>query len=206
MFDLLDARDDTRDHERDDDGIRDREDHWLELGRDLEPPRDVTTLTFREFADIYKQRHVLAKGLAIGKTIDYRLRPLVDRFGDRALADVKTADIEDFIADLKLPRVVNRQPNRILSPASINRTIELMRHMMNWAVGREYLDRTPFRRGTETLIRKQHEDNQRRRRISEEEETKLLAFATPLLRSMNITALDTACARARCSYCASPTS
>ena len=38
--------------------------------------------------------------------------------------------------------------------ASINRTIELMRHMMNWAVGREYLDRTPFRRGTETLIRK----------------------------------------------------
>ena len=115
---------------------------------------------------------------------------MVDRFGDRALADVKTADIEDFIADLKLPRVVNRQPNRILSSASINRTIELMRHMMNWAVGREYLDRTPFRRGTETLIRKQHEDNQGRRRISEEEETRLLAFATPLLRSMIITALD----------------
>ena len=66
--------------------------------RGLEPPRDVTTLTFREFADIYKQRHVVAKGLAAGKTIDYRLRPLVDRFGDRAL----TADIEDFIADLKL--------------------------------------------------------------------------------------------------------
>ena len=159
--------------------------------RGLEPPRDVTTLTFREFADIYKQRHVLAKGLAIGKTIDYRLRPLVDRFGDRALADIKTVDIEDFIADLKLPRIVNRQPDRILSPASINRTIELLRHMMNWAVGREYLDRTPFRRGTETLIRKQHEDNQRRRRISEEEETKLLANATPLLRSMIITALDT---------------
>jgi len=58
----------------------------------------------------------------------------------------------------KLPRVVNRQPNRILSPASINRVIELRRHMMNWAVGREYLERTPFRRGTETLIRKQHED------------------------------------------------
>jgi len=160
-------------------------------GRGLEPPRDVTTLTFREFADIYKQRHVFAKGLAIGKTIDYRLKPLVDRFGDRALADVKTADIEDFIADLKLPRTILGQPNRSLSPASINRTIELLRHMMNWAVGREYVERTPFRRGTETLIRKQHEDNRRRRRISEEEESSLLAVAEPFLRSMIIAALDT---------------
>ena len=32
-----------------------------------------------------------------------------------------------------------------------------MRLMMNCAVGREYLDRTPFRRGTETLIRKLRE-------------------------------------------------
>ena len=160
-------------------------------GRGLEPPRDLTTLRFHEFAEIYKQRHVQAKGLAMGRTIDYRLKPLVDRFGDRALPDIKTADIEDFIADLKLPRVVNRQPNRTLSPASINRTIELMRHMLNWAVGREYLERTPFRRGTETLIRKQHEDNQRRRRLAEDEEKKLLAVATPFLRSMIIAALDT---------------
>jgi integrase len=159
--------------------------------RGLDPPRELTRTTFREFADIYKQRHVLAKGLAIGTTIDYRLKPLIDRFGGRALPDVKTADIEDFIADLKLPRVVNRQPNRILSPASINRTIELLRHMMNWAVGREYLERTPFRRGTETLIRKQHEDNRRRRRLSEDEEVRLLAVATPFLRSMIIAALDT---------------
>lgn len=60
--------------------------------RGLEPPREVTTLTFREFADIYKQRHVFAKGLAIGKTIDYRLKPLIDRFGDHALKEIKTAD------------------------------------------------------------------------------------------------------------------
>jgi hypothetical protein len=42
--------------------------------RGLEPPRDVTTLTFREFAEIYKQRHVQAKGLANAATIDYRLK------------------------------------------------------------------------------------------------------------------------------------
>jgi integrase len=159
--------------------------------RGLEPPKEVTTLTFAEFADIYKERHVQAKRLAIATTIDYRLKPLIERFGNRPVAEIKTADIEDFIADLKKPRVVHRQPNRTLSPASINRAIELLRHMMNWAVGREYVERTPFRRGTETLIRKQHEDNQRRRRISEEEEKSLLAVAPPFLRSMIIAALDT---------------
>ena len=63
--------------------------------------------------------------------------------------------------------------------------------MLNWAVGREYIDRTPFRRGTETLIRKLREDNRRRRRVSEDEEARLLQVAPPLLRSMIITALDT---------------
>ena len=63
--------------------------------------------------------------------------------------------------------------------------------MLNWAVGREYLDRTPFRRGTEVLIRMGLEDNKRRRRISESEEAALLAEASPHLRSMIIAALDT---------------
>jgi integrase len=160
--------------------------------RGLEPPREPTSLTLRQFADIYKDRHVFAKALAIGKTIDYRLKPIVDQFGDRPLAEIRTADVEDFIADLRKPRIAGRRKTpRTLTAASINRTIELMRHMMNWAVGREYLDRTPFRRGTETLIRKLREDNRRRRRISEDEEARLLAFAPPLLRSMIITALDT---------------
>ena len=159
--------------------------------RGLTPLPEAGTLTFRKFADIYKKRHVQAKKLASAATIDYRLKPLIDHFGDRQLSAIKTADIEDFIADLKLPRVVNRRSNCELAPASINRTIELLRHMLNWAVGREHLERTPFRRGTESLIRKQHEDNRRRRRLSEDEETDLLTVAPPFLRSMIITALDT---------------
>jgi integrase len=63
--------------------------------------------------------------------------------------------------------------------------------MLNWAVGREYLERTPFRRGTVCLIRPELEDNMRRRRISEAEETALLAAAPPHLRSMIICAIDT---------------
>jgi integrase len=157
-----------------------------------EAERKTTALTFRQFAEIYKERHVFAKNLAIGKTIDYRLKPIIDYFGDRALAEIRMADVEDFIADLRKPRIAGRRKTpRTLAPASINRTIEILRHMMNWTVGREYIDRTPFRRGTETLIRKLREDNQRRRRITEDEEARLLAAAPPLLRSMIITAFDT---------------
>src|SRR5215471_17583887 len=158
--------------------------------RGLEPPRPKA-LTLREFAEIYKKRHVQAKQLAAAGEIDYRLKSIIDRFGDWPLTRIKTADVEDFIADLMQPRMVRRQRNRILAPASINRVIEQLRHMLNWAVGREYLDKTPFRRGSETLIRKLRVDNQRRRRLTVNEEANLLAVSEPFLRSMIITALDT---------------
>ena len=126
--------------------------------------REVTPMTFRELSEIYRERHASAKGLSLAKTIDWRLKPLLERFGDWTLAEIKTADIEDFIADLRKPRIMYGQAEpRSLTPASVNRTIELLRHMLNWAVGREYIDRTPFRRGTETLIKRLREDNQRRR-------------------------------------------
>ena len=71
-----------------------------------------------------------------------------------------------------------------LSDRIAGTTAARYRHMLNWAVGREYLDRTPFRRGTEVLVRMELEDNRRRRRISESEEAALLAVASPHLRSM----------------------
>jgi hypothetical protein len=67
-------------------------------------------MTFGKFAEVYRQRHVLAKGLALSSTIDYRLKPLVERFGDRPVAEIKTADIDDFVADLKEARRSIRRP------------------------------------------------------------------------------------------------
>lgn len=76
--------------------------------RGLDVPREPTTLTFRQFTEIYKERHVFAKKLAIGKTIDYRLRPIIEHFGDRLLAEIRTSDVEDFIADLRKPHIAGR--------------------------------------------------------------------------------------------------
>jgi len=95
------------------------------------------------------------------------------------------------LTDLYKERHVLAKGLGTLAPASINRTLGISRHILNWAVGREYLDPTPFRRGTEVLIGMEREDNKRRRRISDQEEAALLAIAPSHLRSMLIVALDT---------------
>jgi integrase len=136
-------------------------------------------------------KHVVAKKLGLHDEANWRFKEMIDRFGKMPLASIKTADIEDYVAELKEPRTVNGRPDQTLAPASINRRLQILRHMFNWAVGREYLEKTPFRRGTLVLIRMELEDNKRRRRISEDEETALIAVAPLHLRAMIITALDT---------------
>ena len=41
--------------------------------RGIDPPREVSPQTFSQFAEVYKERHVVAKGLALAKSIDYCL-------------------------------------------------------------------------------------------------------------------------------------
>ena len=143
-------------------------------------PSPTKVMTFRELAELYRGRHVIPKRLALAKDYAWSVKPFTDRWGDRAIADIKTADVQDLIADLQKPRVVGRRPGaRVLSAGRVNRIVDLLRHMLNWAVGREYIERTPFKRGSETLIKKLREDNKRRRRIDEAEEAALLSAAPP---------------------------
>lgn len=118
-------------------------------------PIKAGPITFREFVALYRERHIIAKDLAIAGEYEAKVAPFLARFGDRALTDIRTADIEDVIVDLRKPRMIGRRPGlRPLTPATINRTVDRLRHMLNWAVGREYLERTPFKRGSATLIKK----------------------------------------------------
>jgi integrase len=88
--------------------------------------------------------------------------------------------------------VIGRRPGlRTLTPGAVNRIVDLLRHMLNWAVGRDYIQRSPFRRGTETLIKKLPDDSRRRRRVSEDEEAKLLAVAPPHIQARLTAAIDT---------------
>ena len=156
------------------------------------PTEQDSPLTFAKFAAIYVERYVKAKGLASGDTIEYRMAPIIQHFGQMLLTEVRTADVEDFIVKLKEPARLAKHElvPRVRRPATINRYLSLLRHMFNWAIGREYIERSPFRRGTQTLIRQQHEDNRRHRRIDRDEEQRILSLAPEYLRPMIVTALD----------------
>ena len=93
----------------------------------LQAPAPTLALCFREFAALYAERYVRAKGLPGAAHIDYRLKPLIAHFSDRLLSEIKTGDVEDFVTELKKWRAVNRQKGRALKPASINRVRQEMR-------------------------------------------------------------------------------
>ena len=138
-------------------------------------------LTFPAFADLYLDRYVKLRQLRSQNMIEYRLGFLRKRFGDIRLADIRVEELEDLIRDLK---------RRGRKPATINRYLALLRHMMNWAVGREYLRETPFRRGTQALITFEKENNRRIRRVPPDDETALLLHAGPQMQLILIMALD----------------
>ena len=97
------------------------------------------TMTFRAFAAIYKERHVIAKGLSRAGDFDWTIRPFMERFGSRVLSEIKTADVEDLMADMRKPRQLRLGADpQAPTSATVNRQMDLLRHMMNWAVGREY--------------------------------------------------------------------
>jgi integrase len=155
-------------------------------------PAPVRPVTLRDLVELYRDRHVVPNRLALAKDYRYLVKPLLAHFGDWKITDIRTADIEDFIADLQKPRVIGKRPGlRILAPASVNRIVDPLRHMLSWAVRREYIDRTPFKRGSETVVKKLRSDNKRRRRIDEAEEAALLQAAPPHIQAMIITAIDT---------------
>ncbi len=150
-------------------------------------------LTFARFAEDYIARYVDAKQLRSAGTIKYRIAPLVRQFGTMTLPDIQTSHIEEYLAGLKQPQLLSKhhQDPRVRRPATINRHLSLLRHMFNWAVGRGYLQQTPFQRGNQALIKQEREDNRRHRRVAPDEERRLLEVAPDRLRPLITIALDT---------------
>jgi len=146
------------------------------------PPSTPNELTFDAFAGLFIERYVKAKGLRTLDKIEWQMPFLKERFGPKALSDIRVGDIDDLVQDLKAKR---------RKPATVNRYLALLRRMLNWAVEREYLERTPFRRGSQAVIKLERENNRRSRRLTADEEKRLLTSARPTTKALIIAALDT---------------
>lgn len=177
-----------------------------EMRRELEGHGEETLssdkLTFNELADRYSDNKLFPAQYSNGVKVAGRrslipvrssLISLRDYFGSRIVRNIRALDLEAFKQHrLKTPTVGGK--NRKVS--SVNREMELLRGMLNFAVQNEWLIRSPFVL-TKGLISKAAE-NERDRILSFEEEVRLLDACTGRrrhLRPLIICALDTAMRR-----------
>ena len=127
-------------------------------------------LTVAEFLAEYRKRHCEAERLNMD-SLTQRLDVIGRRLGDLPLRDLeRPGPIEDFKSDLIEADKAN---------ATVNRYLAQFRHMINWAIGRELMSRSPFYHKTlnPSGIRLLKGENSRSRRAYPDEEACLLAAA-----------------------------
>ena len=149
-------------------------------------------MTFAAFANVWRDRR--GSQLVRPRDNDYRLEKIttfplgegdsLTTFGDKPLNRITTDDIERFRESR------NREG---LSPVTVNHDLKLLRKMLNWGVRMGYLERTPFKIGTETAISLEREIPRSVRFESDDDEQRLLDAADRHLRGVIIALLDTAC-------------
>jgi integrase len=148
-------------------------------------------MTFRAFADVWKERR--GSQLVRPRDNEYRLELIQafvlpgrdgQKFRDMPLDQIRTGDIEAF-------RDARKANGR--SACTVNHDLKLLRKMFNWAIRQGYIERTPFKIGTEPAVTLDKEIPRERRFQNEDDEHKLLDNADPHLRAVIVALLDTAC-------------
>ncbi len=104
-------------------------------------------------------------------------------FGDWLVRDVKAGTLEEY-------RAARIAPGG--GPVAVNRNLGFLSAMWNWALEHEYVQVTPFKKGTKTVVRKTRE-LPRSRRLENGEDAKLLAACGPHLRAAVEAAIETGC-------------
>lgn len=145
--------------------------------------RDDAVMTVRRLVPIYLERHCKAEGLSLN-ALEPRLHGIRDYFGE---APLKTLEALETVEDFKVHLLSTGR-----APATVNRYLAQLRHMINWCIDRGLLERTPFL-GRGRGIRLLREDNHRHRRLMANEDYRLfqVASAEPMMVDRLIVALDT---------------
>jgi integrase len=157
------------------------------------PTQPDTRLTFDDLAALFEKDRAER-----GK--DYHLAPVRHaviptphggsvRFGSLQLAAITTADIE-ALRTLWLTRKPGTKQGRV----GANRMLASVRGCFNWAIGKGYVDATPFKRHGVTVVKLDtRAETPRERRLDGDEEHRLLAHAEPFMHDFIIALLETGC-------------
>lgn len=159
---------------------------------------DGDSMTFKKLAEIYEERKLMppvykgetkVSGLRSHQTMKVFLKALVEHFGNKRIKLITHSDLEKFKLE-RLKTTTVRGSERSIT--SVNRELQLMRAVLNFAKRNGWIVNNPFEQG-ESLI-SQAQENRRDRVLNREEERRLLAACNGRrahLRSILICALDT---------------
>jgi len=168
--------------------------------------------TLAQLGEIYFQKYVSPKtGQPLGPNERYRwdliMRTQIDRVsgttvrvGDIAACDVTRHDIEAFIELHREPRTVMFVDRKGRSHAwrrgglvGTNRCLGRLRAFFAWAVDKDYVEATPFRKGGLAIKGWFLHEEGRERRLEPGEDERLFNAANPHLQAVIVVALETAC-------------
>jgi integrase len=152
-------------------------------------------MTFDDLAKVFETKKLVKAKYVNGRKVSGRrdlsalkawLANLREYFGKRKLAALKHSDLEDFKSHL-IDKPVRGDEQR--SVAAINRELEFLRTILNFAVTNGYLEQNPFHAGKGRPIIDRPAENKRERFPTFGEEMALLAqctgarehLATPLI-------------------------
>lgn len=125
---------------------------------------DPEKMTFEELMAEFKK--------AKPKIKEWYSAPLEQFFGKRRIKTITYGDLREFRAAREaVKHKTSEEPRK---PATINREMEFLRQVLLYAVRHEWLAKSPFSKGPETLIPKTQEDA-RDRIPSPDEEARILA-------------------------------
>ena len=153
----------------------------------------LSTLTLAQLLEQFERRYLkperAASSLqnaqyemaAIRRTVIPLPTGTTKALGEWFVADITADTLEQF-----------REARRAAETVTANRNLALLRACFNWAIRVGYVERTPFKRGTETVVKLSRESG-RTRRLEPGENERLLAACGPRLRAVVEAALETGC-------------
>ena len=160
----------------------------------------IASMTLRQLVALYTER---AKASRAQDSVDVLYRTPLPRpaggelaFGDWPIVDITTDTIERFRQARATRTLVTRpgqQKARVAGgTVAANRHLAFLRAVFNWAIRMGYTERTPFKRGTEAVV-KLAQELPRRRRLEGGEQERLFAKCAPHVRLVVEAALETGC-------------
>lgn len=149
--------------------------------------------TRKVFAPVYKEETKVA-GMRSYKSVKSRLKLLIEHFGKRLIKTITHADIEKFRMQRLTTTISENRRNQgeELKVTTVNREMQLMRAILNFARRQGWLTRNPFEMGDPLISAA--EESRRTRILTRAEESRLLEVCTKdrsHLRPLVIVAVDT---------------